>query len=269
MFGKKHSKGVDVENEELRRQIGDLASEIEMLATAAVEGKLDTRGNPGKFQGEFAQIVQGMNSTLDAVIGPLNVAAEYVDRISKGDIPEQITDDYKGDFNEVKNNLNVLIDAVSGLSTEMGTLTVSAVEGKLDVRGDASKFGGDFGEIVQGVNTTVETLVGHIDAIPAPAMIIDKDFNICFMSKAGADVIGMTQEQLIGQKCYDQFKTSDCRTANCACAKAMSSGVPETSETDAHPGGKDLFISYTGVPVKDQEGKTIGALEIVMDRTEI
>jgi len=41
-------------------------------------------------------------SPMDAVIGPLNVAAEYVDRISKGDIPEVITDEYKGDFNEIK-----------------------------------------------------------------------------------------------------------------------------------------------------------------------
>ena len=53
-----------------------------------------------------------MNETLDAVIGPLNVAAEYVDRISKGDIPPKITDSYNGDFNEIKNNLNTCIDAV-------------------------------------------------------------------------------------------------------------------------------------------------------------
>ena len=99
-------------------------------------------------------------------------------------------------------------------------------------------------------------------------MIIDKDFNIRFMSKAGASVIGMSQEQLIGQKCYDHFKTSDCHTANCACAKAMGSGNTETSETDAHPGGNDLFISYTGVPIKDEAGNIIGALEIVMNQTE-
>ncbi|MEZ5335862.1 MAG: hypothetical protein R2741_11820 [Methanolobus sp.] len=45
-----------------------------------------------------------VNSCLDAFIGPLNVAAEYIDRISKGDIPPAITDSYNGDFNEIKNN---------------------------------------------------------------------------------------------------------------------------------------------------------------------
>jgi methyl-accepting chemotaxis protein len=33
------------------------------------------------------------------VITPLNVSAKYVDQISKGDIPPQITDTYHGDFN--------------------------------------------------------------------------------------------------------------------------------------------------------------------------
>ena len=265
MFGSKCKE----ELKEFQRQMQELASEVEMLTKAAVAGKLDTRGDPSKFQGEFAQIVQGFNDTLDAVIGPLNVAAEYVDRISKGDIPEKITDEYKGDFNEIKNNLNQCIDAVSGLTAEAGMLAEAAVEGRLETRGDASKFGGDYARIVEGVNATIETLVGHIDAIPAPTMIIDNDFTIRFISQAGADVLGMTQEALIGQKCYDHFKTSDCRTEKCAPARAMQSGHSEASETDAHPGGKDLFISYTGVPVRNQEGQTIGALEIVIDQTGV
>jgi len=249
--------------------INGVTAEAAMLVEAAVEGKLDTRGDVEKFAGDYAKIVKGVNDTLDAVIGPLNVAAEYVDRISKGDIPEKITDEYKGDFNEIKNNLNQCVDAINGVTAEAAMLVEAAVEGKLDTRGDVEKFAGDYAKIVQGVNDTIGTLVGHIDQIPAPFMIIDRDFNISFMNKAGAGVIGMSQEQLIGQKCYDQFKTSDCRTANCACAKAMSSGNSETSETDAHPGGNDLFISYNGVPIRDQAGKIIGALEIVMDQTEV
>ena len=71
---------------------------------------------------EFRPIIEGVNATLDAVVGPLNVTAEYVDRISKGDIPPKITDTYNGDFNEIKNNLNQCIDAINGLIGEAGTL---------------------------------------------------------------------------------------------------------------------------------------------------
>jgi methyl-accepting chemotaxis protein len=57
--------------------------------------------------------VRGVNSILDAVITPLNFTANYIDRISKGDIPPQITDTYHGDFNTIKNNLNTLIVAMN------------------------------------------------------------------------------------------------------------------------------------------------------------
>jgi methyl-accepting chemotaxis protein len=60
--------------------------------------------------------VRGVNATLDAVITPLNVAANYVDRISKGDMPPQITDTYNGDFNNIKNNLNTLISATNDVT---------------------------------------------------------------------------------------------------------------------------------------------------------
>ena len=95
--------------------IQGLISDAGMLSKAAVEGKLAARADAAKHQGDFRKIVEGMNDTLDAVIGPLNVAAEYIDSISKGDIPPKITDSYNGDFNEIKNNLNQCIDGLGGL----------------------------------------------------------------------------------------------------------------------------------------------------------
>ena len=82
--------------------------------------------------------MQGVNDTLDAVIGPLNVAADYVDRISKGNIPPKITDSYNGDFNTIKNNLNLCIDAMNALVADAGMLSKAAVEGKLATRADAA-----------------------------------------------------------------------------------------------------------------------------------
>src|SRR5208283_652031 len=78
-------------------------------------------------------VVEGVNNTLDAVIGPLNVAAAYVDKISKGDIPPIITDNYNGDFNAIKNNLNLLITAMEDVTTAAeqiagGNLTVKVKE---------------------------------------------------------------------------------------------------------------------------------------------
>ncbi|HTW65968.1 MAG TPA: MCP four helix bundle domain-containing protein [Bryobacteraceae bacterium] len=110
-----------------------LVSEGETLAAGAVAGKLATRGKADQFQGGYRNIVEGFNRTLDAVIGPLNVAANYVERISKGDLPPQITETYQGEFNAIKNNLNALIgamDEVTHAAEEIaqGNLTVGIRE---------------------------------------------------------------------------------------------------------------------------------------------
>ncbi len=143
--------------------IKNLIEELDVLADSAVNGKLDKRGDANKFKGAYKEIVQGINNTLDSIIGPLNVAAEYVDRISKGDIPPKITDHYNGDFNEIKNNLNQCIDAVNLLISDSKMLAKAAVEGKLDTRADASKHFGDFRAIVEGVNNTLDAIIGPLN----------------------------------------------------------------------------------------------------------
>ena len=140
-----------------------LVKDASMLSEAAIAGKLATRADASKHQGDFQKVVAGVNETLDAVIGPLNVAAEYVDRIAKGDIPPRITDNYSGDFNEIKNNLNGCIDAVNALVADAGMLVNAAVEGKLATRADASKHQGDFRKIVAGVNETLDAVIGPLN----------------------------------------------------------------------------------------------------------
>ena len=147
----------------INRSLRNTISQAEQLAAAAVEGKLQTRGNPESVPPEFRPIITGINATLDAVIGPLNVAAGYVDRISKGDIPEKITDEYRGDFNEIKNNLNRCIDAINAMAGDAEMLTEAAVAGKLQTRADAGKHQGDFRKIVEGVNSTLDAVIGPLN----------------------------------------------------------------------------------------------------------
>jgi methyl-accepting chemotaxis protein len=155
----------------IAKVLGALIGEARRLSAAAVAGQLQTRGNAELVSLEFRPIVEGVNATLDAVIGPLNVAAEYVDRISKGNIPAQITDSYNGDFNEIKNNLNQCIDAVNAMSADATTLARAAVEGRLATRADASKHQGDFRKIVQGVNDTLDAV---IDPLNVAAEYVDQ-----------------------------------------------------------------------------------------------
>jgi methyl-accepting chemotaxis protein len=143
--------------------ISALVEDSKMLSVAAVEGKLATRADATRHSGDYRKIVEGVNQTLDAVIGPLNVAAHYVDKISKGDIPAKIADNYNGDFNVIKNNLNACIDNVNALVTDADMLARAAVEGKLATRADATKHGGDYRKIVEGVNHLLDATLLPIE----------------------------------------------------------------------------------------------------------
>jgi|GEM_PF-367582 methyl-accepting chemotaxis protein len=145
--------------------MSELLAETDKITQAAVAGHLGTRAEAKKFVGGWFQLVDGVNKTLDAVIGPLNVSAGYVDRISKGDIPSKITDNYNGDFNTIKNNLNQCVDAVNALVADAATLSRAAVEGKLATRADAARHQGDFRKIVQGVNETLDSVIGPINEV--------------------------------------------------------------------------------------------------------
>jgi methyl-accepting chemotaxis protein len=103
------------------------------LTGSARNGQLAERGNPDVVKGAYADIIRGVNALLDGIIGPLNVSARYVDLIARGDIPPAITDQYNGDFNTIKNNLNMLIGAMNEITAAAeqiagGNLTVTLKE---------------------------------------------------------------------------------------------------------------------------------------------
>ena len=101
---------------EMAGSIQALVQDASLLSQAAAAGKLGIRADAGRHAGDYAKIIEGVNATLDAVIGPLNVAADYVARISKGDLPPQIAEEYQGDFNAIKNNLNLLIQSTAAIT---------------------------------------------------------------------------------------------------------------------------------------------------------
>jgi methyl-accepting chemotaxis protein len=141
--------------EQVRANLKAVIAEMIDLSNAAVEGKLSVRAEAAKHPGDYRRIVQGVNDTLDAVINPLKVSAHYVERISKGDIPQPIVETYHGDFNAIKNNLNTLIAAMHEITNAAeeianGNLTVELAE-----RSPEDKLMQAFSAMVAGLTRTV------------------------------------------------------------------------------------------------------------------
>src|SRR4030042_6745756 len=88
-----------------------LMADVNILAKAAGEGKLSTRGDVSRHQGNFRKIIQNINHTLDALTGPLRLIVDHIKRLSGGELPPKITTSFNGDFTEMINaHLNQFLD---------------------------------------------------------------------------------------------------------------------------------------------------------------
>ncbi|MFN8597027.1 MAG: methyl-accepting chemotaxis protein [Anaerolineae bacterium] len=249
--------------------VNALIGDANALSQAAVDGHLSVRADASKHQGDFRKIVQGVNDTLDAVISPLNVAAEYVDRISKGDIPTKITTAYRGDFNELANNLNTCIDAINALVTDTHWLSQAATAQRFDTRADAGKHQGEFRTIVAGVNGTLDTIVAKVfwyeqllDAIPFPISVTDLDMNWTFINRPVEKMLNVRRQDVLGKAC-ENWNAEICRTANCG-VQSLRAGRLQTRFKQL---GKDFQVD--SAYIVDQQGQRVGHIEVVQDVTTL
>ena len=153
--GRNSSSGAAVldrpEFDESTAQDGErLQQEIARLVLASQEGRLSERGRADQFEGNSRKVIEGVNQMLDAVIAPLNVAADYVDQFSRGTVPEKITAVYNGDFNAIKNSLNACVNGFAGLVEADAVLQRMAINDYTKVV--EGKYEGVFASVAQAVN---------------------------------------------------------------------------------------------------------------------
>ncbi|MFA7267913.1 MAG: methyl-accepting chemotaxis protein [Sterolibacterium sp.] len=204
-----------------------------------------------------------------SITRPVGEVVEAANKMAAGDFNFELKSDAKDEMGEVVRAVGSIQLAVRALIADAGMLSQAAVDGKLATRADVAKHQGDYRKIVEGVNATLNRLVGLLDLMPTPVMLVDRHLNIQYMNEFGAKVGGKTPVQVLNTKCYDHFRTSDCKTDKCACVRAMEDGKISISETDAHPGTLNLDIAYTGMPLHDPAGQVNGAFEFVVDQTAV
>ena len=111
--------------------IGALVEDAEMLSEAAVKGQFAARADASRHQGEYRKVVEGINATLDAVIGPLQEVDATLDRLAGGDLTAQVVTEYAGDFGKLRTSVNALASQVGSAIRQIGinaAALVSAAE---------------------------------------------------------------------------------------------------------------------------------------------
>ena len=154
--------------QEVIRAIKALVTDANALVQHAVSGKLSVRTDISKHQGDYKKIVEGINQTLDAIIAPIQEAAQVLEEMAKGNLAVSVKGDYQGDHALIKNALNVTIGNINGYIIEISEILGKVAKGDLTA-GIDSEYMGDFIALKDSINGILESLNEVMQEINASA----------------------------------------------------------------------------------------------------
>ncbi len=118
--------------EDVRKNLKEVSRTVGQLIDAAKAGQLATRGDHRTLQGNWADLIKGLNELLEAVVGPIDEVMRAMGSIEKGDLTARIHTSYKGDFQKlaeaINNSATKLAQALTEISSGSNTLASSADE---------------------------------------------------------------------------------------------------------------------------------------------
>jgi methyl-accepting chemotaxis protein len=251
-----------------------LLTDTNLIANSAIQGDLMTRADCRKHEGDFRKIIEGMNNALDAVVGPIYATAEKLCMLGMGEIPDPIAEDFKGDFNDIKESVNNCIGNVNNLVQDVNMLVQAAIDGEFETRADAETHSGDFQKIVEGINKTLDTVVDKnvwyeaiIDAVPMPLHVTDLEMNWTFMNKSFEKLLvdaGQieSRDAALGMACCNAA-ANICSTEGC--------GIRQL-----HKGLNESYFDWHGSKCKQEtshllnrKGEQMGYVEVVQDLSAV
>nr|WP_189636920.1 methyl-accepting chemotaxis protein [Hydrogenovibrio crunogenus] len=92
--------------EAVRHNLKTITDDTNMLIQAVTNGNLDKRADAKQLQGDWKQMIEGINRILDGIVHPLNEAISVLREIEQGNLTQTVTGDYKGHLNDFKQTVN-------------------------------------------------------------------------------------------------------------------------------------------------------------------
>ncbi|NNG01137.1 MAG: sigma 54-interacting transcriptional regulator [Desulfobacteraceae bacterium] len=98
--------------------------------------------------------------------------------------------------------------------------------------------------------------------LPEGVFTIDPQFRITSFNRMAADITGFNTREVVGQKCWDVFRSDRCRK-NCPLGHAMETGetrMDQEINTFNRRGERQILLVNVGV-MRNDEGRVLGAIE--------
>ncbi len=116
-----------------KNTLNSLINDANLLTEQAVSGNLDVRVDAGRYEGQYGQLIDGINSIIDAIAAPLNEARGVLEAMAANDFTAGMSDGYHGSFANLSQSINSVLDTLNQTLSDINNAAEQVASGTRQV----------------------------------------------------------------------------------------------------------------------------------------
>ncbi len=158
------------------RQLSGFASEVTRVAReVGTEGKLGGQANVKGVAGTWKDLTDNVNLMAGNLTDQVRNIAAVTTAVATGDLTKKITVDVKGEFLELKDTINVMVDQLRSFASEVTRVAREVgSEGILGGQARVEGVSGTWKDLTDSVNFMARNLTGQVRNIAAVTTAVAK-----------------------------------------------------------------------------------------------
>ncbi len=202
---------------------------------------------------------------ISPVVSALRQSVAFANAIAGGNLSGSLNIKRTDEIGQLGHALRTIPQVLQNIMAEYGVLRKKIQGGDLAVHGKAEEFNGEFSQLMAGTNAILDQYRTVLDVMPSAVIVYDGDFKALYCNSAAQEMVGGSY---IGKTASELLSREDADTADDAFAKAVKSKHSSSADTKAIAAGAPVYISYTCIPLVDENGRINSVLQLVTDLTE-
>jgi HAMP domain-containing protein len=145
-------------------QLSSFASEVtRVVREVGTEGKLGGQAKVKRVAGTWKDLTDSVNSMAGNLTGQVRNIAEVTTAVANGDLSKKITVDVKGEFFELKNTINTMVDQLRSFGSEVTRVAREVgTDGRLGGQADVRDVAGTWKDLTDSVNFMASNLTSQV-----------------------------------------------------------------------------------------------------------
>ena len=180
-------------------QLNGFASEVTRVAReVGTEGKLgQAAAHTIEVGGVWKDLTDNVNLMAGNLTGQVRDIAEVTTAVANGDLSKKITADVRGEFLELKNTVNAMVDQLNRFAGEVTRVAREVgVEGKLGGQAQSEEVAGVWKDLTDDVNQLAANLTDQVRAIAEVATAVTEGDLTRQVSVAASGEVAVLKDKL-------------------------------------------------------------------------